>query len=206
MSDTIYCYPDSNTLINKLNITNAETLQHAEIEHTSNRLFELQNNSMKGNFDFKHLCKIHHHIFQDLYEWAGKPRTVNIGKGNLFCLVQNIDYYANSIFERYYKDCMAAGNDKDRFIQVFADHYADLNALHPFREGNGRSQREFARQLCLKCGYVFDLTKTKHEVMLSASILSFDKGDNSGLENIFKNTVIPINDYVDLQNRLNLHS
>ena len=74
-------------------------------------------------------------------------------------------------------------------------HYADLNALHPFREGNGRSQREFARELCLHCGYIFDLSATTHEQMLNASIHSFNTGDNSELLQIFKKAVIPIEEY-----------
>ena len=77
-----------------------------------------------------------------------------------------------------------------------------MNALHPFREGNGRTQREFARELCLKCGYIFDLTRTTHEEMLSASILSFNKGDNSEFIDIFSRSIIPIEEYKDYQSKL----
>ena len=76
--------------------------------------------------------------------------------------------------------------------QKQAKHYGDLNALHPFREGNGRTQREFARELCLACGYDFDLSFTNHEDMLSASIASFNKEDNSYFEAIFSKAVQPI--------------
>ena len=81
-------------------------------------------------------------------------------------------------------------------------HYADMNALHPFREGNGRSQREFTRELCMKCGYMLDLTKTLHKDMLHASILSFNTGDNSALLAIFEDAVIPVKEYADIQKRL----
>ena len=95
--------------------------------------------------------KIHKYIFQDLYTWAGKERTVEIGKGNLFCTTMYIQEYAESIFKKYYALCYAAKDNFDEFIKVFADNYGDLNALHPFREGNGRAQREFARIVCLAC-------------------------------------------------------
>ena len=94
---------------------------------------------------------------------------------------------------------------KDRrsaFVETLAAHYADMNALHPFREGNGRAQREFTRELCLKCGYVFDLTKTTHQEMLSASITSFNRGDNTELTAIFEKNVIPFEEYKDYQSKL----
>lgn len=188
MIDT-YCYPNSHVLKNKLGITDTKALQAAEIEVTSASLFELQQQPVTGNFDFKHLCKIHEQIFQDLYDWAGKPRTVNIRKGNLFCLVQNIPSYADSIFTNYYKDCCNAKDNKNQFVHVFAEYYADINALHPFREGNGRTQREFARELCEHLGYSFDLTHTSHQQMLEASIVSFNTGDNSKLEAIFSDAI-----------------
>lgn len=78
----------------------------------------------------------------------------------MFCLAQHIQSYTQNIFQVYYTDHIRARDDPDEFIYVFAQYCANLNALHPFREGNGRSQREFARELCLACGYRFDLTLT----------------------------------------------
>ena len=193
MSDK-YCYPNTNILKNKWNIRDKTELTETEIEITSAKLFELQSTPIKGQFDFRHLCKIHEHIFKDLFDWAGKPRTVDIGKGNIFCLVQYIPSYANDIFSKYYKECNTVKNDQAVFINMLTKHYADVNALHPFREGNGRTQREFARELCLSCGYAFDLTKTHHEEMLNASIASFN-GDNTKLEQIFKHAITPIDNY-----------
>lgn len=195
MSDAIYCYPDTMVLKNKLNIKESYQLLDAEIDITSKRLRQLQKNPLPGRFNFKHLCDIHHYIFQDLYDWAGKPRTVNIGKGNLFCLPEHIQSYSEDVFRNFAKDCHAAKDDPAGFVHALAGHYGDMNALHPFREGNGRAQREFARELCLACGYAFDLRKTTHQEMLKASILSFDKGDNSGLERIFQKNVLPFAQY-----------
>lgn len=192
MGDNKYCYPNSNVLINKLGITNSDDLFEAEKKLTAIRLLELQNNPIKGNYDFSHLKSIHKYIFQDIYEWAGKERTVEIGKGNLFCTTQFIHSYAESVFSKYYPQCYNAKDNLEDFIRAFADNYGDLNALHPFREGNGRTQREFARNICRKCGYEFNLSRTTHSEMLRASKLSFDKGDSSGFIEIFSKAITPI--------------
>ncbi|MCR4956472.1 MAG: Fic family protein [Lachnospiraceae bacterium] len=195
MGDNKYCYPNSNVLKNKKDIRSANGLLEAEKLYTAIRLEELQEHPIKGKFDFKHLCKIHQYIFQDIFTWAGQVRSVDIGKGNLFCLVPNIQDYAKGIFETYYPSCYKVRDDREAFVNCLADSYADLNALHPFREGNGRTQREFARELCLKCGYIFDLSVTTHNEMLEASILSFHRGDNSGLKKIFHQAVVPVGEY-----------
>lgn len=201
MSDTKYCYPNSNILINKKDIRDKKQLDEAEMLYMGYRMSELQINPIKGHFDFDHLKAIHKYVFQDLYGWAGKTRTVDIGKGNLFCPVQNIGSYADSVFNGFAKDCFSNRHNPEQFVHAFTDHYADMNALHPFREGNGRSQREFARELCLYCGYEFDLTRTTHEQMLDASIWSFNK-DNDRLKAIFMKAVTPITDHDALQERL----
>lgn len=90
-------------------------------------------------FDFVHLKAIHKYIFQDIYEWAGRVRTVEIGKGNLFCTTACIQDYADSVFKKYFSQCQVSKDNIDDFVRVFADNYGDLNALHPFREGNGRA-------------------------------------------------------------------
>lgn len=191
--DKTYCYPDTDILINKLDIHDQRQLLEAEIRIVSIRLYQLQVQPVSGNFDFKHLCSIHKHIFQDLYSWAGKPRTVDIAKGNsLFCPSWNIYGYADDVFRDFYKDCINSSSSLEQFVRVFSAHYADLNALHPFREGNGRSQREFCRELCLQCGYLFDLTHTCRDEMLQASITSLEKGDNAKLESIFRKCIKPL--------------
>lgn len=197
MPDNKYCYPNSEVLKNKLNITDRNELFEAEKELTAIRLRELQVKPVKGKFDFKHLKAIHKYIFQDVYDWAGKERTVEIGKGNLFCTTSCIQSYAESVFNKYYSQCYNAKDNFEDFIRVFADNYGDLNALHPFREGNGRTQREFARIICLECGYDFDLSIATHSEMLEASILSFDKADSSGLVKIFSKAVVPLDESLD---------
>ena len=197
-----YVYPGTDVLINKFGCRDAQKLKEIEILSTGGNLAWLQLHPIDGKFDFKHLRDIHYAIFQDLYDWAGQTREVDIDKNNLFCRAQYINEYAKTVFKDFFPACSSVKDKKSEFIQTLASHYADMNALHPFREGNGRAQREFTRELCLKCGYVFDLTRTTHQEMLSASILSFNQGDNSGLIAIFSKCIIPIDEYHDYQSRL----
>lgn len=173
MSDKIYCYPNSNVLKNKLNIQNLDALHDAERKLTALRLIELLTKPAHGNFDFKHLQAIHKYIFQDIYEWAGKVRTVNIEKGNMFCNVLFIESQAEEIFLKLKKDHCLNGMPYDDFVKKLAYYFSEINALHPFREGNGRSQREFIRQLALKNGYIVNFRNTSEEEMLAASEQSF---------------------------------
>lgn len=192
MPNNEYCYANSNVLINKLNIHDEKELSSVEARLTLARLIQLQEHPIRGYFDFNHLKKIHKFIFQDLYDWAGEKRTVEIGKGNYFCLTKFIDSYARSVFNKYYSQCSDSKDNHKDFVKALSNNYGDLNALHPFREGNGRAQREFARCVCLECGYDFDLSFTVHEEMLHASIISFNEGDNSELEKIFSEAVTPL--------------
>ena len=202
MATEPYTYPGTDVLINRFDCRDAEKLKEIKALSTGGNLAYLLLHPIKGKYDFAHLKKIHHFIFQDIYDWAGKTRTVDIGKGNLFCRVQFIEEYAKSVFADFYSSCKDAGTDREAFVETLAKHYADLNALHPFREGNGRTQREFTRELCLSCGYVLDLTQTSHEEMLNASVASFNTGDLFGFKQIFQKSVIPLEEYSDYQERL----
>ena len=98
------------------------------------------------------------------------------------------------VFDNYFSSCYQNKDDYDIFVDVFSQNYGNLNALHPFREGNGRAQREFARVVCFECGYDFDLSVTTHKKMLEASIKSFNLGDNSNFVKIFKQAIKPLHE------------
>lgn len=99
-----YCYKNSNVLINKLNITNEKDLYNAERDLVTIRTAQLNEEPLKGHFDFKHLKSIHKFLFQDIYEWAGDIRNCNIAKQDLFCLCKYIDSFANDIFSQLKKE------------------------------------------------------------------------------------------------------
>ena len=135
MSDTIYCYPDSDVLINKLDIRELDKLHTFERKLTMLRLRKLMDKPISGKFDFKHLQAIHRYIFQVVYDWAGKVSTVYIAKGNMFCNVRFISGQADEIFTKLKEEKYLAGLDEETFIKRLAYYFSEINALHPFREG-----------------------------------------------------------------------
>lgn len=173
MSDRIYCYPDSDVLINKMGIRDMERLRQMEKRLTMLRILELVDSPIQGKFDLRHLQLIHEYIFQDVYVWAGKIRKVDIAKGNMFCNVKFIESQAEEIFGKLREENYLSGLGEEEFSVRLAYYFSEINALHPFREGNGRSQREFIRTLTLHNGYVINFAKVSREEMIKASESSF---------------------------------
>lgn len=173
MSDAKYCYPNSEVLINKLGIKDLDKLHTVERKLTLVRLMELLEKPINGNFDLKHLQAIHKYIFQDIYDWAGKIRVVDIAKGNMFCNVRFIEDQAEQIFLKLQQEKYLVGLDEETFAKRLAYYFSEINALHPFREGNGRSQREFVRSLALRNGYLVHFDRISEEEMILASQRSF---------------------------------
>lgn len=173
MADRIYCYPDSDVLKNKMGIRDMGKLQRLERRLTMLRILELVDKPIQGKFDLQHLQLIHRYIFQDVYDWAGKIRKVDIAKGNMFCNVRFIESQAAEIFRKLKGEDYLQGLNEEDTASRLAYFFSEINALHPFREGNGRSQREFIRTLALHIGYVVNFAKVSKEEMLKASEDSF---------------------------------
>lgn len=188
-----YCYKGTDVLINKLNITNDEDLFNAERELVSLRTYELNENPLKGNFDFKYLKDIHKYLFQDIYRWARDIRNCNIAKQDLFCLTEHIGSFSNDIFNKLKKEKYFINYDNETTIDKLVDLFADINALHPFREGNGRSQRIFIESLAKINGIYLDLTNVSKMDMIVASHESIN-GDCKKLKDMFKNNSYTINE------------
>ena len=188
-----YSYPNSNVLINKFGIRDQQDLSFVERNLTANRLAELYISPIQGNFDYDHLKKIHGDIFQDIYDWAGQERNVNIAKGGtVFCPIQHIKPYAEGIFLNLKKDNYLQGLKHKEFSHKAATLLSDINELHPFREGNGRTQREFMREIAFCAGYDLDLTMVPDKMMLDASIQSHH-GLYYGFENMINAYLKPLN-------------
>lgn len=111
---------------------------------------------MPGSLNFDHLKSIHRYIFQDIYSWAGEERMVAIAKSDLFCLPSFIGRYASTIFSKLKEEDYLRGLSKGQFLDKVTTLLSDINALHPFREGNGRAQREFIRYVAGLSGFGFD--------------------------------------------------
>lgn len=145
-----YLYPGSRVLINKLGIKDQEQLDAAEAAVTSLRMKQLKLNPLQGDFDFQHLCNVHKHIFQDLYEWAGKPRTVVIHKSERVLGGWSVEYTNPDAIPVVAQDVLKRMNGRDWLsmawdekVNTFSKDMADLWKIHPFREGNTRTTAIF---------------------------------------------------------------
>ncbi len=170
---SIYCYEDTDILINKLDIKGIHLLQEAETEYTAQKLLELEALPLKGRFSLSHLQGIHKYIFQDIYPFAGKIRQEDISRGNtLFARSQYIKSNLINLLLDLKKEKYLTALERNNFCCRTAFYMAELNIIHPFREGNGRVIREFIRCLALKCGYVINWNSVYNNILLEASILS----------------------------------
>lgn len=171
-----YVYDGTEILKNKFNIKNAEKLREIERGLTSQKALKFLKLDLPKKFDFNYLKKIHKFVFGDLYSWAGKPRTIDIYKENaFFCKSVNINLYAEEIFgklerKNYLKDIKT----KEEFALELAQTFLDINALHCFREGNGRTQRIFILNLAKYNGYELSFKNISSEEMIKLSNLSYD--------------------------------
>ncbi|NLK62357.1 MAG: cell filamentation protein Fic [Fusobacteria bacterium] len=191
-NDKIYCYENSNVLINKLDLKNGKHLEKAERYITTLRLIDLERKPLKGELNFEMLKRMHEYIFGDIYEFAGKVRKVNISKdSSQFCYVQYLDSQSKEIFEKLKQDNYLKNLDKDIFIEKLVDYMGDMIHLHPFREGNGRVTREFFRVLCLEAGYKLDYSKFNKNEILNADIDAYN-GKNSRLIGLMNNGLIEL--------------
>ncbi len=153
-ADDVYCLPGTSVLKNKAGISDQDLLDQYEADFTLIRLLELAKNAVEGGFDLDHLCQIHGYLFQDIYEWAGKIRTVDIIRGeSRFCNVRHIQTYADTVFSSLKGEDYLRHLSKEQFAARAAHYLSEINAIHPFREGNGRVQRLFMSQLAEHAGY-----------------------------------------------------
>ena len=184
------CYPGTSVLINKFDIRDEAKLNEVESVLVSARNAEWLNEPEVSTFDFAHYKVIHHFLFSDLYDWAGQIRTVNISKkGTRFTLAENIERQAELIFKRL-KDCnYFKGLPHDEFVDELVDFYCVTNELHPFREGNGRTQRAFLTQLIRNAGYGINFADMDTELLMIATIQSA-QGVTDMLKQIISESII----------------
>jgi cell filamentation protein len=170
-----YCYPGTDVLRNKAGLTDSGALQQYETAMTFARAEEPL---PAGRLSVSHYRAIHRHLFQDVYEWAGQFRTVRLTKGaSTFCYPEHIAREMRQLFlwlrERgHLRNLSAAG-----FARDAAHVLAELNAIHPFREGNGRAQLTFLALLANRAGHPLELERLDPGMMLDAMIQSFNSNE-----------------------------
>ena len=128
-----------------------------------------------GQFDPDHYRALHHHLFQDVYDWAGEYRTIRIAKGNaMFCYPEHIAEQMELLFASLQAAPFVDSPSAAAFVAGAARFLGELNAIHPYREGNGRTQLSFLFLLGHRAGHVLDMARIRPEPMLCAMIASFD--------------------------------
>ena len=142
---SLYCYPDSDVLKNKLNIRDRDELKRAEEEITALKQYMLMESPIKGRFSKTQLMNIHRFLFEDIYPFAGFIRREQISKGDtMFYPPHLIGQELDKVFAKLH-DKMLQNTDRTRQIDHLSYIMSELNIIHPFREGNGRSIRELIR-------------------------------------------------------------
>jgi cell filamentation protein len=172
-------YENSTVLVNKLDLRDQAELSAFEAEISNARSDEPL---PEGELDFVHYRAIHHHLFQDVYAWAGNIRTVRLAKGgSTFCFPENIESQANKLFDDLKAARFLAGLSQNDFAKKAAHFLTELNAIHAFREGNGRAQLTFFSLFAAQADHPLDLeAKLDPDEWLKAMIASFD-GDERPL-------------------------
>ncbi|WP_127598180.1 Fic/DOC family protein [Nitratireductor alexandrii] len=166
--DTRYCYPPDYTVLkNRLNLRDAAELDHFEREFVMQRIAE---GVPSGDFDLAHLKAIHRYLFQDVYEWAGELRMVEISKdGHQFQFRRYIETGMADIHRRLIAKEFLGGLDASGFAREAGTIMGDINYVHPFREGNGRTQLLYLEQLAERAGHAIDLTRIQRNTWMTAS-------------------------------------
>lgn len=176
---------------NFFGITDYAHLQPVETVFALKRAVELEEKGITGSFDSDHLRAVHRYLFQDVFPWAGELRVVNIAKGNaMFGPARHVAAALDDAMAKLKREDFLSGLAPAEFAGRAGFYLGEINAIHPFREGNGRALREFIRQLALHAGHPLSWAVAgagfSQQMMIDASILSHTRGDNTGLAAIIE--------------------
>jgi cell filamentation protein len=135
-----------------------------------------------GRLGVRHYQAIHRHLFQDVFPWAGKLRTVRISKdGSMFCYPEHIRPQMRTLFGRLRREHYFRDLTTDQFARKVTTFLVVLNAIHPFRDGNGRTQLAFLALLAARAGHPLVLGRLHAQRFLNAMVTSFH-GDERPLQ------------------------
>lgn len=191
MSDDPYIYPETDVLRNTRDIRDGAELETVEASLSYLRSLQLASHPIPGDYDLAHLQAFHRYLFGDLYEWAGELRTVVLVKTGLFCLPEHIESYGAEILGKLAEEHQLSGLDREPFIDRLAHYLGDVNALHPFRDGNGRAQRAFFVQLASKAGYRLDWELVDPQRNTDASVAAM-QGNEMPMRELLSEITAPI--------------
>jgi len=182
-------YPRTKSLVNYFGIKERGRLREIEMKISNIRTAELLAEPAPKTFDFAYLKHIHRHLFGDIYPTGGQVRTFVAAKRTEFCSPEFIESSAEDIFSRLRKGQYLKGMDREEFINDLAFFMGEVEALHPFRDGNGRTTRLFFYQLAMQAGYDIDWAMVDPDRLLEADISAID-GDYQLLIDVWEEVVI----------------
>ena len=169
-----YVNPATGCLRNLLGITNPTELQNAERVTSMLREQSIRAHGLPGDFDLAHLQLIHRTVFQDIYAWAGSIRTVDTSRTHPFCRAKFIEEQATKLFEQLAESNHLKNLVRSEFVEQLTHYFSELNAIHPFRDGNGRTQRLFFELLAREAGYRLDWSRTNEHQNVEACVSAME--------------------------------
>ena len=180
-------------LRNTKGLSDAARLEAFIARQSYMRVAELERSPLSGNFDIQHLRRIHQYIFQDVFPWAGNFREVTTARTNSFSFPPPVYILPSleTLFTNIRNENHLKHLDPDTFALRAAHYLSEINAVHPFREGNGRTQREFIRTLALTAGHRLVWTNLTQQENNEASRISYATGDSSQLATIIRQRLTP---------------
>lgn len=186
-------YSENGVLKNKFGETNPKKLDILEKRYTARGWIKIHNELLATpnlKLDAALLKKIHKALFEDVYEWAGEYRTVNIVKGNtMFANALYVPAALDDLFTKLNREITAKSITSNNVSEKLAYYYGELNMIHPFREGNGRTQKIFIQRTAAKLGYYLDLEKADPKKLLEATIESVN-GTGKPLKKVFEEVIV----------------
>ena len=183
------CYEGTTCLINKFDIKDENILKDLETTVTFGKITEYSLNPLFNTFDVNHYKAIHNYLFEDIYDWTGEYRTVDMSKkGTSFAKAENINELMDKCFARLQSNNCFQDLSFDDYVDSIVDFYCITNMIHPFREGNGRTQRLFLTQLINLNNYSIDFSEIYTDELMIATIQAAN-GVTDYLKDIFKNAI-----------------
>lgn len=196
-----YTYRGTHTVKNTFGVTDYDELERIEAAIVKARYTEIDAGyGPIGQFDADLIKALHKHLFQDIYEWAGRTREELVAlsdgtvatmpimrkaEGQPFSIGPAIPAALDDIGEKLRAGNYLRGLPREEFAEQAADVMAKINTVHPFREGNGRTQRVFMEQLAHAAGHDLDFTVISKERMIQASIAAHERNDTSMMRRMF---------------------
>lgn len=180
-----YLDPALGILRNRVGASTRVELEAAEADLVAARTVQLLDHRLvKPTRDAEEIQGLHRHLFQDLFEWAGNFRVIDMrrGDGDYFAPCAMVAALVDNIAVNLFEIDNLRGLNRTDFVSMLAKFYDELNFAHPFREGNGRTQRLFWSRLAFDAGWIVNWQSVKGDELNEVSRLAREEGDLRPLE------------------------